>query len=46
VILDRYRRLDPPLACEGDGPFGRNRVYYNQFYINPAPTPQPPKAAE
>jgi phenylpropionate dioxygenase-like ring-hydroxylating dioxygenase large terminal subunit len=46
VILDRYRRLDPPLACDGDGPFGRNRVYYNQFYINPAPTPQPPKAAE
>jgi hypothetical protein len=46
VILDRYRRLDPPLVCDGDGPFGRNRVYYNQFYINPASTPQPPKANE
>jgi 3-ketosteroid 9alpha-monooxygenase subunit A len=33
VILDRIRRMDPPLVCAGDGPFGRNRAYYSQFYV-------------
>jgi len=32
VILDQHVRMDPPMVCEGDGPFGRNRVYYAQFY--------------
>lgn len=32
VILDRHKRMEPPLVCDGDGPFGRNRVYYSQFY--------------
>lgn len=34
VILDRHVRKDPPMVCEGDGPFGRNRVYYKQFYAS------------
>jgi hypothetical protein len=34
VILDRHRRADPPLICDGDGPFGRNPVYYNQFFVS------------
>jgi 3-ketosteroid 9alpha-monooxygenase subunit A len=32
VILDRYTRRDRPLICEADGPFGRNRAYFAQFY--------------
>ncbi len=34
VILDRHKRVDPPLVCAGDGPFGRNRIYYEQFYAS------------
>jgi hypothetical protein len=45
VILDRHRRVEPPLVCNGDGPFGRNRVYYSQFYAGHAPAPIP-EAAE
>jgi hypothetical protein len=45
VILDRHRRVEPPLVCNGDGPFGRNRVYYSQFYAGHARTPIP-EAAE
>lgn len=40
VILDRHKRVEPALVCDGDGPFGRNRVYYSQFYASnrqPAP---------
>jgi 3-ketosteroid 9alpha-monooxygenase subunit A len=42
IILDRIRRLDPPLVCAGDGPFARNWAYYNQFFEGnkPAPIPQ------
>ena len=47
VILDRHRRMDPPLVCKGDGPFGRNRVYYSQFYVGGEHPSQPvPEAAE
>jgi phenylpropionate dioxygenase-like ring-hydroxylating dioxygenase large terminal subunit len=45
VILDRHRRVEPPLVCNGDGPFGRNRVYYSQFYAGHTPAPIP-EAAE
>ncbi len=38
VILDRHKRMDPPLICDGDGPFGRNRVYYSQFFVSTNPT--------
>jgi 3-ketosteroid 9alpha-monooxygenase subunit A len=31
LILDRHKHVDPPLICDGDGPFGRNRVYHNLF---------------
>ncbi len=34
VILDRHIRKEPALVCQGDGPFGRNRVYYKQFYAS------------
>jgi phenylpropionate dioxygenase-like ring-hydroxylating dioxygenase large terminal subunit len=34
VILDRHKRMEPPMVCDGDGPFGRNRVYYSQFYAS------------
>jgi len=44
VILDRHRRMDPPLVCQGDGPFARNKIYYQQFYTKPAPPV--PQAAE
>ncbi|MBV2149116.1 Rieske 2Fe-2S domain-containing protein [Sphingobium sp. AS12] len=37
VILDKHRRVEPPLVCLGDGPFGRNRVYYSQFYAKKQP---------
>lgn len=39
VILDRHKRMEPPLVCDGDGPFSRNRQYYSQFFVsrNPAP---------
>jgi nitrite reductase/ring-hydroxylating ferredoxin subunit len=40
VILDFHRRMDPPLACKGDGPFGQNKRYYNQFYASRNPGPQ------
>lgn len=40
VILDRHIRMEPPMVCAGDGPFGRNRVYYSQFYAERnQPTP-------
>ncbi len=45
VILDRHRRMDPPLVCQGDGPFARNKIYYSQFYTNRGPAPVP-QAAE
>lgn len=45
VILDRYCRRDPPMVCDGDGPFGRNRVYYNQFFVNAGPAPLPQSRA-
>ena len=34
VIFDRHKRIEPPLVCDGDGPFGRNRAFYNQFLVN------------
>lgn len=34
VILDRLRNLDRPLICEGDGPFARQKVYYDQFFVS------------
>jgi hypothetical protein len=37
VILDRFKRRDPPMVCDGDGPFGQNRRYYNQFLVNAEP---------
>ena len=40
VILDRHIRRDPPLICNGDGPFGRNRIYFSQFFASTNPTPQ------
>jgi 3-ketosteroid 9alpha-monooxygenase subunit A len=45
VILDRHLRLDTPLVCNGDGPFGRNKAYYRQFYAAPPPAPVPVAAA-
>jgi len=39
VILDRYRRVEP-LICNGDGPFGPNRVYYSQFLVSNKLTPK------
>lgn len=39
AILDHYRRRSPPLICDGDGPFGRNRVYYSQFFVDGAGAP-------
>jgi hypothetical protein len=45
IILDRIRRLDPPLVCAGDGPFARNWAYYNQFLASNKPGPIP-QAAE
>jgi hypothetical protein len=26
--------LDRPLVCDGDGPFGRQRQYFQQFYAS------------
>jgi hypothetical protein len=39
VILDRYRKVDP-LICNGDGPFGPNRQYYDQFFPDRRPAKQ------
>ena len=36
LILDRHRRMDPPLSCDGDGPFFANKQYYEQFLISRA----------
>jgi 3-ketosteroid 9alpha-monooxygenase subunit A len=33
VILDRITQMNHPLVCDGDGPFGRNWTFYNQFYV-------------
>jgi nitrite reductase/ring-hydroxylating ferredoxin subunit len=38
VILDYHKRMAPPLVCDGDGPFGRNRIYYSQFFASTNPT--------
>jgi len=40
VILDRHKRMEPPLVCDGDGPFGRNRQYYSQFFASRNPSPK------
>lgn len=32
AILDRLRRLDSPMICEGDGPLLQNQRYYKQFF--------------
>lgn len=34
VILDRHIRMEPPMVCQGDGPFARNSLYYSQFYAS------------
>lgn len=34
VILDRMRNLDRPLVCDGDGPFARQKNYYDQFFLS------------
>ena len=31
LILDQHKHVDPPLVCDGDGPFGRNRAYHDTF---------------
>ncbi|RVT91032.1 Rieske 2Fe-2S domain-containing protein [Sphingomonas crocodyli] len=45
VILDGYRRLARPLVCDGDGPFGRNWQFTDQFYLSRAKKPDPTKLA-
>lgn len=42
IIFDRHVRIDPPLVCQGDGPFGRNAKWYSQFYSQTGETPQLP----
>jgi phenylpropionate dioxygenase-like ring-hydroxylating dioxygenase large terminal subunit len=37
IILDRHRVMNPPLLCDGDGPFDRNRKYYAQFFLSTNP---------
>lgn len=37
VILDRHRIMRPPLICDGDGPFARNREWNKQFYLSTNP---------
>jgi phenylpropionate dioxygenase-like ring-hydroxylating dioxygenase large terminal subunit len=37
IILDRHRVMNPPLICDGDGPFGRNREWNKQFYLSTNP---------
>jgi 3-ketosteroid 9alpha-monooxygenase subunit A len=34
VILDRIRKVDAPLICDGDGPLARNSKYFEQFYAS------------
>ena len=51
IIFDRHVRIDPPMVCQGDGPFGRNAKWYSQFYsksgINPElPDPAPTYVTE
>lgn len=41
VVLDRHVRVDPPLICDGDGPFGRNRIYSDQFLASKQKSPPP-----
>lgn len=41
LILDRHKHVDPPLVCDGDGPFGRNRVYHNLFLASKQKSPPP-----
>ena len=33
-ILDNHKRMDPPLICDGDGPFGRSRQFNSQFFVS------------
>jgi len=41
VVWDRQRYLEKPLICDGDGPIGKFRSWYKQFYVE-----DQPKAAE
>jgi hypothetical protein len=45
LILDRHMHVDPPLICDGDGPFGRNRIYHDLFLASKQGTPPPFLAA-
>lgn len=45
LILDHHKHLDPPLVCDGDGPFGRNRVYHNLFLASKAKPTKPVAAS-
>lgn len=40
LIFDRHHKVEPPLACEGDGPFGRNTAWFSQFYSKSGKQPQ------
>ncbi|EHJ61732.1 aromatic ring-hydroxylating oxygenase subunit alpha [Novosphingobium pentaromativorans] len=39
VIFDRHHRFDPPLVCQGDGPFARNSDWFSQFYASSGKAP-------
>jgi 3-hydroxy-9,10-secoandrosta-1,3,5(10)-triene-9,17-dione monooxygenase len=43
-IWEHKRYRDPPVLCDGDGPIGRMRRWYRQFYPAPA-APSEPAAA-
>jgi len=36
-IWEHKTYMDPPALCDGDGPIGRLRRWYRQFYASPAP---------
>ncbi len=43
LIFDRHMRVDPPLVCQGDGPFGRNAKWFSQFYSKSGIAPRLPE---
>ena len=45
IIFDRHSRIDPPLVCQGDGPFARNAAWYSQFYSQSGVAPKLPDPA-
>lgn len=45
LVLDHHKSVMPPLVCDGDGPFGRNRIYKELFLASKQKTLPPETVA-